>query len=507
MSQSPNFLQQAMAHHTAGRLSHAAAMYRALVQRAPQNADAWHLLGLALHQQGHHAAALPHLQRALALQPHAAPFHNSHGAVLRKLGRGEEAVAAFGEAVRLAPLLSDAWLNCFQAWMGLERADEAERMLDVWVERSGGAVAALQNRAAHRYASGDVRGALADHERVARQEAGGGQTLCTVGLLAHELGDDARALKAFAEAGRAPEDRAVLASSTTCSKLDHDIEQLAWLQQQGVRTESFGAALAAFRAVRTELAARTPAPQGAIELSADQRERLGPWYLKADHIAASPALAEGALSPAWDAEAVEARYRSQQPGVTWIDGLLTPAALQALRRFCLESRVWTEYRYKGGYVGASLVDGFVSPLLLQIARELRARLPGLLGAHPLRQMWAYKYDQQMTGIGVHADSAAVNVNFWITPDEANLHPAGGGLRVWRAGAPLEWDFDAFNRQPERLRAWLAEVGAEEVVVPHRANRAVLFNSNMVHRTDDLHFAPGYENRRVNITMLFGARGG
>jgi len=43
-------------------------------------------------------------------------------------------------------------------------------------------------------------------------------------------------------------------------------------------------------------------------------------------------------------------------------------------------------------------------------------------------------------------------------------------------------------------------------VPYRANRAVIFDSNLFHKTDRIRFAPGYENRRVNITMLYGRRG-
>jgi hypothetical protein len=32
---------------------------------------------------------------------------------------------------------------------------------------------------------------------------------------------------------------------------------------------------------------------------------------------------------------------------------------------------------------------------------------------------------------------------------------------------------------------------------------VLFDSSLVHVTDELKFKPGYENRRVNITLLYG----
>jgi hypothetical protein len=40
-------------------------------------------------------------------------------------------------------------------------------------------------------------------------------------------------------------------------------------------------------------------------------------------------------------------------------------------------------------------------------------------------------------------------------------------------------------------------------VPYRENRAVLFKSRFFHRSDVTQFANGYENHRINITMLFG----
>ena len=39
---------------------------------------------------------------------------------------------------------------------------------------------------------------------------------------------------------------------------------------------------------------------------------------------------------------------------------------------------------------------------------------------------AYKYNSSLSGIGAHADPAAVNVNLWLTPDASNLDPDRGG---------------------------------------------------------------------------------
>jgi hypothetical protein len=106
---------------------------------------------------------------------------------------------------------------------------------------------------------------------------------------------------------------------------------------------------------------------------------------------------------------------------------------------------------------------------------------------------------------MHADQAAVNVNFWIAPEDASLDPGTGGLVVWDVKAPLDWNFARYNADEAAIRAFLAEKSAKPIVVPHRANRAVIFDSDLFHETDKIAFREGYENRRTNVTMLYGRR--
>ena len=106
---------------------------------------------------------------------------------------------------------------------------------------------------------------------------------------------------------------------------------------------------------------------------------------------------------------------------------------------------------------------------------------------------------------MRAAFAAVNVNFWITPDDANLDPESGGLVVWDKEAPADWDFDEFNRDPGRIREFLRTSGAKPVKIPHRQNRVVIFNSDLFHKTDEYRFRSGYLNRRINVTFLYGYR--
>ena len=119
----------------------------------------------------------------------------------------------------------------------------------------------------------------------------------------------------------------------------------------------------------------------------------------------------------------------------------------------------------------------------------------------------FRSGQKPEGIALHADFAAINVNFWITPDNANLDPSSGGLVVWDKEAPPEWDFETYNFDHTAMKRHLENSGAVGHKIPHRQNRAVIFNSDLIHRTDEIHFRPGYENRRINITFLYGERRG
>jgi hypothetical protein len=202
---------------------------------------------------------------------------------------------------------------------------------------------------------------------------------------------------------------------------------------------------------------------------------------------------------------VAARWQASSPQIVVIDNLLTDEGLEALRRFCWRSTIWHN-AHSNGYLRSMPEHGFACPLLAQIDEELRSTYPAILGQHPLLRWWAFKYDGRLKGTNVHADFAAVNINFWIAPEEANLDPESGGLVVWDKAAPLDWDFAQYNGAGQTVRDYLTQVGAKSVTVPHRANRAVVFDSDLFHETDKIAFKEGYINRRINITMLYGQRG-
>jgi hypothetical protein len=287
-------------------------------------------------------------------------------------------------------------------------------------------------------------------------------------------------------------------------KLDHDIEQLTYLRERDVLDPQVDPVVDRYAEICRRLAPR--GSEARLPLSDEDERAIGHVYNRILHLAHAARVPK-ALSTTWDPAEVEDRYLSQPPGLVVIDDFLAPTALAGVRRFCLESTVWSGTRYTEGRLGAFFVDGFTAPLLLQIAEEIRAGLPRVIGdQHPLRQMWGFKTGAVSTGTGnTHADFAAVNLNFWVTPTESNMDPDTGGLVVHDATAPLSWDFATYNERPDLIEGFLRERGARAVRIPYRENRAILFNSDLFHATEPIRFRSGYEHRRLNITMLYGDR--
>lgn len=86
-----SLLQTALAHHRAGRLDQAAALYDQVRQAAPKLFDPVHLAGTVAYQQGRYADAVALLTRAAALDPRSAPCSLRLGLALLAQQRPEEA--------------------------------------------------------------------------------------------------------------------------------------------------------------------------------------------------------------------------------------------------------------------------------------------------------------------------------------------------------------------------------------------------------------------------------
>ncbi len=532
-------LEEAINHHRAGRLSQAETCYQKIIARDPDHADALHLLGLVAYRQGQYNQALdcivkavqrdatkplyfynlglahqklnqlPEAERAyrqaLSLKGDSIEALGNLGNVLREKGELDEACATYRQILTIKPDHPEGYNNLGVVLKEQGRLDEAR---DAYQR----AIALNPDNAEAHYNLGVI---LFEDDRPDEAIARFRQAVSIKPLYAkahHHLGlallwrqDMDGALHELRTSAHLLQNhgKPVRIDALHASRIKHDEDQIHYLAERGLLVQSDTRYQATLTALRERASGEV---NQRIRLSQEEAGALAPSLNRILHYADNPALPRGALNPELNVKEIERRYHASQPEIISIDTLLRPEALAALQQFCRESTIWKK-DYEDGYIGAFLGEGFSSPLLLQVAEELRTAFPGIFHQHRLLQAWAFKQDSARRPLKIHADAAAVNVNFWITPDDANLDPASGGLIVWDKEAPRDWDFKVYNStafQP-KIREFLNQSGASPVKVPYRANRALVFNSDLFHESDTCVFRDDYESRRINITFLYGRR--
>ncbi len=118
-------LGQALELHKKGRLSEAKAAYRQLLQIAPNQFIALHMLGALESDAGNYQQAEILLRRAVAADPRSAEAHVSLGVALNGLKRHTEARDSYRKALALRPNSALALSNLGNASAALDRFQEA----------------------------------------------------------------------------------------------------------------------------------------------------------------------------------------------------------------------------------------------------------------------------------------------------------------------------------------------------------------------------------------------
>lgn len=532
---------QAVAHHQAGRLQQAAELYQQVLVKHPHHADSLHLLGLVAYKTGHLDEAAGLIADAIQQDSTKAPFCFNLGVVLQKQGKLDEAQRAYEQALTLNPQYVEAQSNLGNVFLESGKLDQAVAAHRATLKLKPDSVEGHNNLGVVLKEQGKVVEAITAYRQALRLNPRHLEAQCNLGIALMDQGtleeavaelQRALGLKpdyvkahyhlAFASLWQGRVDEAVASfrasadikqnhgrpvrePSVSKARMKHDAEQVGYLMDRGILGQEYAAYADVLQQLRRR-AAQQADPSWRMPVSSNEMDAIAPSFNRILHYADCPRLPGGALNPSLDVAAIEARYYARKPGIMFVDGLLTEEALASLRRFCLESTIWKR-DYPNGYLGAFLGDGFACPLLLQIAEELRLKFPGVFQQHRLMQAWSFKQDNALTGLAMHADAAAVNVNFWITPDDANLDPEHGGLIVWDKEAPRDWNFKEYNsaKNEPKVREFLRQQGAQAVTVPYRHNRAIIFNSDLFHETDRFCFKDEYESRRLNVTLLYGRR--
>jgi tetratricopeptide (TPR) repeat protein len=420
-------------------------------------------------QAGRPAEAESDYRAALALVPADPAVTHNLGVAIAAQGRHRDAVACFDETLRADP----------------------------------GFVSAHHNRGVALMTLGETQKAIDAFNRAAWLEPQHYEAHRALGFLWLSQGERGRALDHFARTYelRRGDDRTTIArkslTTATRHKLEHDAEQFLYLSQHKRDRPRFELLARSYRAIADELTDQV------TTLSDAHIDVLGEDYNTPIGLRAAPELPGSPINARADLPTLTARFAEQ--GAIFVDDLLALPALASLRQYLLESTIWHDFSHIDGFVASYLEDGLACPLLLQIADDLRHAFPDILGPHSLCQAWAFKGLKPQSAVDVHADDAAISVNFWVTPTEANLNPGRGGLVVCLAPPPDDWEIKDYHADQASIVTFLAQNAGSSLATPYRQNRAVIFRSRLFHYSDSPQFTPGYENQRINLTLLYGSR--
>ncbi len=329
------------------------------VAASPGDARLHLALGHELSSAHRYPEAEASARAAIALDPALAMAHNNLGWARQQQGDNAGAVAAYERALELDGTCGRARRNLASLFTTLERFAEALELRRAVVRAdpdSAPAIGALVGAAMR-----------ADQLVLAAEQAERHAAICRGTRWYPVRRADDPPLPADVPWARA----------LTPSKLLHDIEQFEYLQRNGVLGAELTPIIDAYDGVLDTL--RPLGPDARVPLLGAARAQIGHVYNRLIHVRPTPRVAR-ALSGAWDAAAVEDQYLARRPNAVVVDGFLADEAIQSLRRFCLESTVWSENRYNHGRLGSMFQEGFNCPLLIQIAEELRAALPRIISA-------------------------------------------------------------------------------------------------------------------------------
>lgn len=453
-------LQDAIVAQRSGRAIDAKRLYRMVLQQRPDHPVANHNLGVLTAQGGDARGSLSLFEAALATNPDDVMFLASYARGLMLSGEIDECLMVLHRARERR--LTSQFLDQIEAMARAAKGDVSSNLQD-----GGGSAEDFDARATHLLEQGAVGEAISLYREALSLDPGFADAHFHLASVLSESGQIAegfahymtRAELLYGRPGQPPHGRA---GAELPHKVKHDQEQREYLSSLGID---------------------------------------GPSSIF--HIADGARVPGFAINAERDSEELRALWRKGSPRMLVIDDFLSPLALERLRRYCAGSTVWKRV-YDAGYIGATPEDGFACPLLAQIAEEIQQAYVGIVGRHQFRYLGAFKYDSSMAkGTNIHADFSAVNVNLYITPDEANLDHSTGGMKIWVRRAASEDEMRRYNGDEAALCEMLEKTQTPAVVVAHRANRAVIFDSALYHRTDKYEFREGYLNKRINVSLLFG----
>jgi tetratricopeptide (TPR) repeat protein len=206
-------LATAIKLHQAGRFVEAESIYRRILFHNSRQADVVHLLGVLTSQMGKADAAIPLIERAIALQPKNVEAHSNLARIYAQQGRMEDAISSYARVTELRPADAAAWSALGVALRTVGRNDSALAAVEKSI-RLNPKIADTHTEAGklHR-AAGRIDQAIESHHRATALDPAHADARNSLGNALLDKGWFDQAIGEFMEAVRVDPSRSVFLSN------------------------------------------------------------------------------------------------------------------------------------------------------------------------------------------------------------------------------------------------------------------------------------------------------
>lgn len=194
---------QAIALFRAGRLEEAERAWRGILERAPDDPQALHMLGYILARRGQREAGLALVDRSIERATRAAPFLNNRAQLLAEEGRIDEAIRDLRRAVQLEPRFAAGFTHLGILLQRTSRREEALAAFRRAIALDPANTLALYNLGLLLLIARDLAGAEDALRRVLQAEPGNVAAMNNLGVVLRESGRRDEAHRCFDAAARA----------------------------------------------------------------------------------------------------------------------------------------------------------------------------------------------------------------------------------------------------------------------------------------------------------------
>ncbi len=190
-------LQLAIRQHQAGHLSQAEAIYRQVLEVAPNHSEVLHLLGVIAAQRNNFAQSIELINQAIAIDNTVANFYSSLGIAWSGQQQWEKAIASFNQAITLNPNHQEVHHNLGNLFRHHNRWSESAHHYRQYLALNPNDAIVHHNLGLVLMQQGQLNEAVQCYQRALTLNPNNAETYHNLGYALSELGNLAKAIDCY----------------------------------------------------------------------------------------------------------------------------------------------------------------------------------------------------------------------------------------------------------------------------------------------------------------------